>query len=150
MAFLDKLTLSDKTRTATVASPEARVRGKMLEALDIQIAAADAQANGETYIHRAKRWINDPESGDRVRKEVPVRFIRWHWTDQSGKVFIQLRYGNKPLDLKKGKQTIEIANEGQLLSTLKELRQAISDGEFDTVLMAAKKERASNWLRPKK
>ena len=150
MTILNKLTLSNKTKASALMSPEVRVRGKMLEALDVQIAAAEAQANGETYIKRASRWITDAETGERVRKEVPVRFNRWHWKDESGKVFIQLRYGNKPLELKKGKPTIELAGEDKLLSTLRELREAIVEGEFDTVLIAAKKERASNWVRPKK
>ncbi len=150
MTILDKLTLSNKTKAGAVASPEIRVRGKMLEGLDVQIAAAEAQANGETYIKRANRWITDTETGERVRKEVPVRFNRWHWRDESGKVFIQLRYGNKPLELKQGKPTIELAGENELLPTLRELREAIVEGEFDAVLMAAKKERASNWVRPKK
>ncbi len=150
MTILDKLTLSNKTKAGAVASPEIRVRGKMLEGLDVQIAAAEAQANGETYIKRANRWITDTETGERVRKEVPVRFKRWHWRDESGKIFIQLRYGNKPLELKKGKPTIELAGDDELLPTLRELRSAIVEGEFDAVLMAAKKERASNWVRPKK
>ncbi len=79
-----------------------------------------------------------------------IDFIRWHWKDESGKVFIQLRYGNKPLELKKGKPTIELAGDEKLHPTLRELREAIVGGEFDAVLMAAKKERASNWMRPKK
>jgi hypothetical protein len=98
----------------------------------------------------AFRWITDTETGESVRKEVPVRFNRWHWKEESGKVFIQLRYGNKPLELKKGKPTIEVAGEDELLPMLRGLREAIVEGEFDTVLMAAKKERASNWVRPKK
>ncbi len=150
MTILDKLTLSNKTKAGAVASPEIRVRSKMLEGLDVQIAAAEAQANGETYIKRAHRWITDTETGVRVRKEVPVRFNRWHWRDESGKVFIQLRYGNKPLELKKGKPTIELAGDDELLPTLRGLREAIVEGEFDAVLMPVKKERASNWVRPKK
>ena len=150
MTILDKLNFSDKTKASAVMSPEVRVRGKMLEALDVQIAAAEAQANGETYIKRAIRWITEAETGERIRKEVPVRFNRWHWKDESGKVFIQLRYVNKPLELKKGKPTIELSSEDQLLPTLRGLRDAIVAGEFDIVLTAAKKERPSNWVRPKK
>ena len=55
--------------------------------------------------------------------------------------------GNKPLELKKGKPTIELAGENELLPTLRELREAIKEGEFDTVLMAAKKERAKRFVR---
>jgi len=49
MTILEKLTFSDKTQAAVMTSPEARIRRKMLDAIDIQIAAAEAQANGETY-----------------------------------------------------------------------------------------------------
>lgn len=79
MTILEKLTFSDKTQAAVMTSPEARIRRKMLDAIDIQIAAAEAQANGETYVRRAPRWITDPETGERVRKDVPVRFRRWWW-----------------------------------------------------------------------
>lgn len=150
MTILSKLTLTDKTRTSAQVSPEFKLRQKMITAIDIQIAAAEADANGEVFIHRQKRWVDDAETGERVLKEVPVRFRPWHWADETGKVFIQIRYGNKPLELKKGKPTIELGGEDNLLSLLKALREAISDGEFDAVLMAAKKERASNWVRPKK
>ena len=40
MTILSKLTLSDKTKAAMLASPEARGRQKILEAIDNQIAAA--------------------------------------------------------------------------------------------------------------
>ncbi len=150
MPILDKLTLSNKTKAGATISPEARVRSKMLAGLDVQIAAVEAQANGEIYIKRDMRWITDTETGERVRKEVPVRFNRWHWADETGTVFIQLRYGNKPLELKKGKPTIEIGSDDKLLPTLRGLREAIVEGEFDAVLMAAKKERAANWVKSKK
>ena len=40
MTILSKLTLSDKTKAAMLTSPEAKLRGKMLEALDLQMEAA--------------------------------------------------------------------------------------------------------------
>ena len=73
MSIMDTLTFSDQTKSAA-NTPEARVRGKMLEALGVQIVAAEADAKGETYIRRALRWVTDPDTGDRVRKEV-----RWSW-----------------------------------------------------------------------
>lgn len=49
-----------------------------------------------------------------------------------------------------GKPTIEIGSDDKLLPTLRGLREAIVEGELDVLLMAAKKERAGNWLRSKK
>ena len=48
MTIVEKPKFSDKTQAAVMTSPEARIRRKMLDAIDIQIAAAEAQANGET------------------------------------------------------------------------------------------------------
>jgi hypothetical protein len=62
-------------------------------------------------VKRASRFVTDQETGERVKREVPVQFRRWWWTDASnGKTYIQLRYGNKPLDLAKDKPTIELKN----------------------------------------
>ena len=149
MSIMDTLTFSDQTKSAA-NTPEARVRGKMLEALGVQIAAAEADAKGETYIPRALRWVTDPDTGDRVRKEVPVRYSKWYWPGEGTKVYLQLRYGNKPLEVKKGKPAIELEDFEALLPTLNQIRDAIVAGEFDTVLMAAKKERALGWTKPKK
>ncbi len=82
MTILSKLTLSDKTKVAMLTSPEAKLRGKMLEALDLQMEAAKATLNGETYIRRTMRWVKDPETGERFRKEVPVRSRLWFWKDE--------------------------------------------------------------------
>ena len=68
MTVRSKLTLSDKTTVAMLASLEAKLRGKMLEALDLQMEAAKATLNGETYIRRAMRWVKDPETGERVSR----------------------------------------------------------------------------------
>jgi hypothetical protein len=68
MTILSKLNRSDKTKVAMLTSPEAKLRGKMLEALDLQMEAAKAMLNGETYIRRAIRWVKDPETGERVSR----------------------------------------------------------------------------------
>ena len=79
-----KLTLSDRTKAAMLASPEARGRQKILEAIENQIAAAKAAANGEPFELRGMRWDKDPETEERVRKEVPLRLRRWWWKDEKG------------------------------------------------------------------
>ncbi len=70
MTILSKLTLTDTTKASMLTSPKAKLRGKMLEALDLQIEAAKAMLDGETYIRRAMRWVNDPETGELGRESV--------------------------------------------------------------------------------
>ena len=94
MTTLSKLNLTDRTKAAMLASPEARERQKILEAIDNQIADAKADANGEPFELRGMRWVKDPESGERVRKEVPLRLRCWWWKDEKGGLMLDVRYGN--------------------------------------------------------
>ncbi len=91
-------------------------------------------------------WITDKDTGEKLRKEVPIRMRRWWWSDDTGKVMLEVRYGNKPLELQPGKPTIEIGEQDNLLPVLSTLRQGIVAGELDKLLMDAKKARP----RPKR
>ena len=150
MTMLEKLTFSDKSRAAIPISPKARLRGKMLDALELQINAATAKSNGEVYVRRAKRWVDDAESGERMLKEVPVRFRPWWWTDESGKLMLEVRYGNKRLAIKPKRAAIEVGDASNLVPTLTLLKEAVEAGELDKVLMAAKEERLANFRRRSK
>ena len=145
MTMLETLNFTDKTRDAGT-SPEARLRQKLLAAIDLQISAAKAEANGEEFARKAMRWITDKDTGEKTRKEVPIRMRRWWWNDDTGKVMLEVRYGNKPLELQPGKPTIEIGEQDNLLPVLSTLRQGIVAGELDKLLMDAKKARP----RPKR
>ncbi len=141
MTILSKLTLSDKTKAAMLTSPEIKLRGKMLGALDLQIEAAKANLNGETFIRRAMRRVDDPETGERVRKEVPVRFRTWFWKDEQGNTMLEVRYGNKRLELNPKKSTVEVGEAEKLIPTLETLREAVNAGELDKLLKEAKSSR---------
>ena len=145
MTMLETLNFTDKTRDAGT-SPEGRLRQKLLAAVDLQISAAQAEANGEEFVRQAMRWITNKDTGEKVRQEVPIRMRRWWWNDDTGKVMLEVRYGNKPLELQRGKPTIEIGEQDNLLPVLSTLRQGIVAGELDKLLMEAKKARP----RPKR
>ena len=140
MTMLESLKFTDKPRDAGT-SPEGRLRQKLLAAVDLQISAAQAEANGEEFVRQAMRWITDKDTGEKVRQEVPIRMRRWWWNDDTGKVMLEVRYGNKPLELQPGKPTIEIGEQDNLLPVLSTLRQGIVAGELDKLLMDAKKAR---------
>ena len=54
--------------------------------------------------------------------------------DADGKVNLVVRYGSKPLEFAKGKNAIELANEGELADTLRKVRDAVELGELDAVI----------------
>ena len=64
------------------------------------------------------RWVDDPETGERVRKEVPVRFRTWFWKDEQGNYMLEVRYGNKRLELKPKKSAIEIGEAKKLVPAM--------------------------------
>jgi hypothetical protein len=151
MTVLSKLKLTDESRAKTPASPLARLRGKMIAGIEEQIAILAADQKGEQHIKRAMRWAEDPQTGERVRREVPIRVRRWYWRDATtGKAFVQLRYGNKPIELQKGKPTVEVANGDQLAATLNTILDAVKAGELDKVLEEARNTRRSGFKRRSK
>ena len=87
------------------------------------------------------RWVKDPETDERVRKEVPVRSRPWFWKDEQGSYMLEVRYGNRRLELKPKKSTIEIGEAENLMPTLETLRDAVNAGELDKLLKEAKSSR---------
>ena len=141
MTILEKLTLSDKIKAAVLASPEAHGHQKILEATDNQIAAAKADANGEPFESRGMRWVKDHETDERARKEVPLRLRRWWWKDEKGGLMLDVRYGNKRIELAPKKPTIEVGDTDKLIPTLETIKEAVIAGELDKQLAAAKQRR---------
>ncbi len=76
MSALAKLKLSTKTRPQSLAGPEARVRQKLLSAIHDRIAVAGAGPRREQVTKRGMRFVQDPETGERVKREMPVRLRR--------------------------------------------------------------------------
>jgi len=138
MTILEKLKLSEKTRSEMLTSPKLKMRAKIVEAIENQIAAAEADAKDEPFVLRGMRWVNDPETGERVFKEVPLKFRRWWWKDEAGKLMCDIRYGNKRIELMAKKPTIEVGEIAGLVPALQTVKEAVLAGELDRQLLAAK------------
>ena len=149
MSVLDQFKLTQKTRTMN-QSPEARLRGRLVEGLQEQIKAAEAYSAGDTYNRFGERWIENPETGEKELKTVRLRFTPWFWADQDGSYCVGLRYGNRWLEIKPKKTTIEIENAEALVPTLRALLDAVSAGELDTVLLKASEARKTQFTGRKK
>jgi hypothetical protein len=141
MAVLDKLKLSDKVPSAAQKTPEGRLRSKLADAINLQIAAAQAMVNGETFIRRAKRWVDDPETGKRVAKDLPVRFRPWYFQDETGALMLEVRYANRRIEIKPKKPAIEVGEIENLVPTLTLIRDGVLAGELDKQLKEIKQQR---------
>ena len=137
MTILSKLTLSEKTKADVNTSPELRARQKLIQAIDQQIAAAQAEIAGDPHKLRAMRWVDDPETGQRVRREVPIKVRHWWWRDEAGSVMLDIRYGNRRMLLAPNKPTIQVGSMDQLVPTMEQVREAVAGGELDKAIAAS-------------
>ena len=135
-SILDSLTLADTTRKQALP-PHIALRQKLIQAVDQQIAGATAEISGQTYSKKVERFITDPTTGERTKAKVDGKFRRWWWTNEAGKVLLEIRYANKPLEIKPNKRVIEIGTIDHLIPTLERVKVAVNGGELDKALNAA-------------
>ena len=131
MSLLKSLKLSAAKPQNQPASPQERNREKLRGYLAEQRALVEATVSGKPYA------------------AVP-RTVRKGWfTGDGGKVYFQLRYGGKPLELAKGMTAVEaegLAAVGPIIDTLD---QAVLAGEFDAAVAAAAQARAATMKTAK-
>jgi len=64
------------------------------------------------------RSFHDKETGARKQVQTTKTVKQWWFTSDSGKLVMNVRYGARLIELAKGKSSIEIASEDQLVPTL--------------------------------
>jgi len=148
MSLLKSLKLSAVKPQSQPASPQERNREKLRGYLAEQRALVEAVIAGKP--HSAVRTITKTdEAGNRTRVEVPRAVRRGWFNGDDGKVFFQLRYGGRPLELAKGMTSVEaesLAGIGPIIDTLD---QAVLAGEFDAVVASAAQARAATMKAAK-
>lgn len=136
MALLTTLKLVAAKRSNN-ASPVVQRRNKLGKKLYEQIQLATAQAEGRVYAPTKLKTLINNETGERTSVEAAKRIKAWWWVAESGKLNLSVRYGAKVIELAKGKNAIELADNAQLLPTLELLKQAVEAGEMDAAIEAA-------------
>jgi len=139
MSILKTLKLTAATRNAPLTSEQV-LRGKLVSYLKEQKALAEAEIGGAPFTV-TKRVTHTNETGEKVRVDAP-RHVRKGWfTDAAGKMFFQIRYGGKPLELTKGMNAVEVESLAELPSLIASIIEAINAGELDVQAKAAIAER---------
>ncbi len=104
-------------------------RLKLIGHLEEQIALArDPQ-----HLRTEHRWVIQ-DDGTKVRVEQRKRVRSWWYLDQSGKVYLTVRYGSKAIEFEKGKNAIVLTDESKLIEILQTLIAATKAGELDEQL----------------
>ena len=127
-----KLVAAKQTR---VVDPVQLRRTKLITALEEQIALAKARQAGTDYVAMRSRRVKDADGNVSVVQQ-PKRLKAWFWAVDGGKVCVAVRYGNKPIELTKGKTAVE-TTAGELSGVLATLKKAVEAGELDAQMEAA-------------
>ncbi len=114
-------------------SPEQHRRNKLVVALNEQKSIAEATRDGKEFGVTKKRWATS-EDGSKKLIEVPKRLKRWWVSDDKGNCLLSIRYGNKVLELEKGKAAIVVGKNDKLIPTIDTLISAVTAGELDSHL----------------
>lgn len=115
-------------------------RNKLIDRLHDQLQLASAEAEGREYLKSRRRHVKNPATGEYADAVVSRKPRAWYWTAEDGRVYINLRYGTKILELVKGKSAVEIGERQQLVPVIEALKQALAAGELDAQLTAASAE----------
>ena len=126
-----KLVAAKQTR---VLDPIQLRRAKLIAKLDEQIALAKAKQSGTEYVPMRSRRVKDAEGNVSVVQQ-PKRLKAWFWAVDGGKVCVAVRYGNKVIELGKGKTAVE-TTATELSAVLTTVKKAVEAGELDAQIEA--------------
>ena len=119
------------------ATPVVQRRNKLSNQLWEQIELARAAAEGRTYAPVKLRNVVNKVTGERTRIEAAKRVKQWWFVAETGRVYVQVRYGTRVLELAKGKNSIEVGSGSELLAVLETVKKSVELGELDTQIEAA-------------
>ena len=136
MTVLNTLKLVAATKPLAL-NPVLFKRNKFIAKLSEQQALAQAQQDGKTYAPTKQKKVTDADTGVVSEITVAKRVKAWWWTGDGGRLLLGVRYGNKVMELAKGRAAVEVGGVKELVSVLTTLRKATEAGELDAQIEAA-------------
>jgi len=136
MGVLDGLKIisaKKPTHLPTVVIRRQKLSNKLWE----QIQLAKSQIDGTQFVVKKYRSFTDKETGLRKQIEMPKRIREWWFKNELGKVCFCVKYGSRPLELAKGKYSVEVGNPTELLKALELVKSAVEAGELDSQIELA-------------
>ena len=135
-AILDTFTLSDTTREVKDIDKTEVRREKLLCNLAEQGDIAKAMLEGKEYV--AVREVAQKDAlGNVVFVEKPKRIKHWFYTNNGKNWFLEVRYGNRALELAEGKTAIAIQSKEKIVGTIEKVIEAVIAKELDTAITKA-------------
>jgi hypothetical protein len=146
MSLIAKLKLVNGKRNRTI-SPIVHRRNKLSAKIAEQMELAAAQKEGRIYAPKRLRTITDDATGLRKTVETTKRVKEWFWTNDAGKINVNIRYGSKVVELAKGKNAVEVSSTDELIQTLALIKDAVAAGELDDAINTASDKLRAGFAR---
>ncbi len=134
-----ELTASNKVGFVDKATER---RNKLLQSLNEQKRSALAAMEGKQYFgEKRTMWID--EDGEKHYSTSQKRVKQWFYTNDGDEWYMEVRYGNKPLQLAKGKTAIVVGAIDQLAAVIDKVIEAVKAKELDAAIEAVVKDRVA-------
>ncbi|MDO6620235.1 DUF6641 family protein [Shewanella sp. 6_MG-2023] len=124
-------------------NPLVQRREKLLTKLGQQKILALALIENEPHTFYREKWVKDDETGEKKKIKVAKKVSPWFYK-RNNCYYLEVRNGNKPLELQKGMHAIEVGEEEKLVDTIETIIEAVVAGEVDTLLTKSNKPGTKN------
>ncbi len=122
-------------------------RNKLSNKLWEQILLAKSKASGEPLNLTRQRSVKNIDTGIREMVSVSKIVRPWWFTSEDGATCIAVKYGNRTLELAKGKSSVQLASPDALINTLELIKNAVEAGELDQQIDQASGAVKSNFKK---
>lgn len=112
-----------------------------------QIQLARSQFLNEPFSITKMKTVKNIDTGTSETVAVNKRIRPWWFNSDTGALCVTIKYGTKVIELAKGKPSIELLNQEELISTLELVKKAVEAGELDQQIDQASGALRSNFKK---
>ena len=110
------------------------------------IELAKALNENRKYEPTRTQVVKDKVSGLRHTVEKSIR-LKPIWWSADNKVYIQVKYSNKVLELVKGKNSVEVASSNELINALSVIKKSVDEGALDSQIELVSKSVRARFVK---
>ena len=125
-----------ESKKVVVIDKVALRRLKLIANLNEQKEAAQALIDGKEYYGEKTVWKTN-EDGEKTKVKAQRSVKHWFYTNDGDTWYFELRYGNKPVPIVKGKATIVAGAKERLVELIDILIESANDKDLDDAITEA-------------
>ncbi len=109
-------------------------RLKLIEKLEQQKEMAICMIENRRFEAFRDKKVKNPETGEVTVQRRPTTIRPWYY-DSDDHYYLEVKVNNKPIELQKGKPSIDIGDKAKLPEVIDTIIKATESGELDEFLL---------------